>query len=166
MESSFFESLAAWSEIVGGVAFVIVAVILFRKLGLPLIANAETARNAELQNTEHRREQLRAEVSKARGLVEEADREALAIAERAGADARREAEAIVAGARADGARLVANAEGELERARNAARDHLRIELIEQALLRARSLAGERVNADVDARLVAKTVDDLASGRGA
>jgi hypothetical protein len=62
--------------------------------------------------------------------------------------------------------LVANARGELERGRIAGRDRLRIEFIEQALNRARELAAQQLSDAGNARLVAKTVDDLTIGTGA
>jgi F0F1-type ATP synthase membrane subunit b/b' len=92
-------------------------------------------------------------------------REAQAIALRAQADAQRLADTIVTDARREGTRLIQNAQGELERARIAARDQLRIEFIEKALLRARELAGTRVTDSINARLVTKTVDDLSAGKG-
>ena len=86
-----------------------------------------------------------------------------AIRDRGRADAERERERILEDARHEGARLVQNAHGELDRARIAARDQLRIELIEAALNRARAIARERIDEPVNARLVAKTVDELAGG---
>ena len=59
-----------------------------------------------------------------------------------------------------------NARGELDRGRIAGRDKLRIEFIEKALNRARELASQQLSHDGDARLVAKTVDDLTIGTGA
>ncbi len=61
--------------------------------------------------------------------------------------------------------MVRNAEGELERARLAARDRLRIELIEKALLagpRRRPPAGSTTRTNT--RLVNETVDDLSRGK--
>ena len=63
-------------------------------------------------------------------------------------------------------RLIQNARGELDRARIAGRDKLRVEFIEKALNRARELASAQVNDTVNARLVAKTVDELTLGKGA
>jgi F0F1-type ATP synthase membrane subunit b/b' len=120
----------------------------------------------DLVNTEHRREELRDEVAEARGEVESADRDALAILARAETDARHEHETIIADARREGLRLVHNARGELDRGRIAGRDKLRIEFIEKALNRARELAAQQLSDDSNARLVAKTVDDLTIGMGA
>jgi F0F1-type ATP synthase membrane subunit b/b' len=161
-----YETIAQYSEIIGGFAFLAVTIWLFRKFVLPAVRAGEISRNSDLVNTEHRRDQLRAEVAAARGEVEAADRDALAIAARAETDARNEQEAIVADARREGLRLLQNARGELDRGRIAGRDHLRIEFIEQALNRARELAGRQLSDESNARLVAKTVDDLTIGTGA
>lgn len=163
MDAQFYDQLARWSEVVGGVAFVIAAVLLFRRFGLPAVESAVAARNAELVNAERRREHLRSEVSTARAELEEATREGLLIRERGLADAQRERERILQEARQEGARLLLNARGELERGRIAARDHLRIDLIEKALGRARAIAAERLDLATNARLVARTVDELAGG---
>ena len=160
---AFYDQLARWSEVVGGIAFVVAAVILFRRFLLPAIEGAAAARNADLVNAERRREQLRNEVSAARAELEEATREGVLIRERGRADAQRERDRIIEEARHEGTRLLVNARGELERGRIAARDHLRIELIEKALGRARSIASERLDRETNARLVARTVDELAGG---
>jgi F0F1-type ATP synthase membrane subunit b/b' len=161
-----YEAIAQYSEVIGGFAFVIVAVWLFRKFVLPAVRSGEVSRNLDLVNAERRREALREDVAKARGEVEAADRDALAIASRAEDDARHEREAIVSDGRREATRLLQNAQGELERARLAARDRLRIDFIEAALKRARELAAHELSDAGNARLVTKTVDDLTAGKGA
>jgi F0F1-type ATP synthase membrane subunit b/b' len=158
-----FEELARWSEIVGGIAFFVVAFVLFRRFLLPAVVATQIAHNAELVNAERRREQLRADVSATRAQLEQAELEAVAIRERGQADAQREHDRIIAEARAEGTRLLVNARGELERGRIVARDHLRIELIERALSRARTIANERIDDALNRRLTARTVDELAEG---
>jgi F0F1-type ATP synthase membrane subunit b/b' len=161
-----YETIAQWSEIIGGFAFLFAAIALFHKFVLPAVRAGQVARNSDLVNTEHRREQLRDDVAEARGEVEAADRDALAIGARAEADARHERETIVAAARREGLRLIQNARGELDRGRIAGRDKLRIEFIEKALNRARELAAQQLTDAANAQLVAKTVDDLTIGTGA
>jgi F0F1-type ATP synthase membrane subunit b/b' len=161
-----YESIAQYSEIIGGFAFVVVSVWLFRKFVLPAVRAGEVARNLDLVNAERRREALRDEVAKARGEVEAADRDALAIAARAETDARHEHETILADGRREATRLLQNAQGELERARIAARDALRIEFIEKALNRARTLAANELSDAGNARLVGRTVDELTAGKDA
>jgi len=161
-----YEVIAQYSEIIGGFAFLVVTIALFRKFVLPAVRQGEIARNSDLVNTEHRRDQLRDEVARARGELEAAERDVLAIHARAETDARHEHEKIVADARREGLRLIQNARGELERGRIAGRDQLRIEFIEQALKRARELAAQEVNDAANARLVSKTVDEMTIGTGA
>ena len=45
-----YEAIAQYSEIIGGFAFVIVMVWLFRKFVLPAVRAGEVARNADLVN--------------------------------------------------------------------------------------------------------------------
>jgi len=159
-----YEVIAQWSEIIGGIAFIIVAVWLFRKYALPAVRSGEISRNADLENAERRRTELRTEVEAARAELDRATVEADAIASRAQGDAQRLRDTIVSEGRREGARLIVNAQGELERGRIAARDQLRIEFIEKALLRARELASAQIDDAMNARLVEKTVDDLTAGK--
>ena len=159
-----YDVIAQWSEIIGALAFVAVAVWLFRKYALPAVRAGEVARNADLVNAERRRDDLRTEVERAKAERETALRDAEGIAVRAQSDAQREYDTIVNDGRREGTRLLTSAEGELERGRIGARDQLRIEFIEKALLRARDLASTRMNDATDARLVNQTVDDLSTGK--
>ena len=159
-----YDVIAQWSEIIGALAFVAVAVWLFRKYALPAVRAGEVARNADLVNAERRRDDLRTEVENAKAERETALRDAEGIARRAQSDAQREYDTIVNDGRREGTRLLTSAEGELERGRIAARDQLRIEFIEKALLRARVLASTRMDDATDTRLVNQTVDDLSTGK--
>lgn len=158
-----YEVIAQYSEIIGGFAFIIVLIWLFRKFALPAVRAGEISRNSDLVNTEHRRDQLREEVAAARAEVEAADRDALAILARSETDARHEHDSIITDARREGLRLVQNARGELDRGRIAGREGLRIEFVEKALNRARELATQQLTPDADTRLVNKTVDELTAG---
>jgi F0F1-type ATP synthase membrane subunit b/b' len=162
---TFYEQLAQWSEIVGGFAFVGVAILLFLKYVLPAVQAAQSASNADLVNAEARRETLKGEAVKARAELEAADRDAQSIKERAAADAVRERDHLLAQAKDDGELAVANARNELGRARLAAQATLRAEFIEQALKLARAKANSRIDAATNARLVRTTVQTLL-GEGA
>jgi F-type H+-transporting ATPase subunit b len=162
--NGFFEAVALWSQVLGAVAFLIVVILLFRKYLIPAVEANEKARNAEIAEAEARRERVRAEAGAARSEVEGAQRDAAEIRARVDVVVKREQDQLVAEARADGERMVRNAEGELERARMAARDRLRIELIEKALLQARAQASGRVDERTNTRLVNETVDDLSRGK--
>jgi F0F1-type ATP synthase membrane subunit b/b' len=157
---SFYEQLAQWSEIVGGFAFIVVAVLLFGKYALPAVRAAQVQRNADLVNAEGRREALKADVVRARAELEDADRDAVAIKGRAGADAQREHDRLLAEAKAEGERVVANAEQELARARLLAQAQLRTEFIDRALQVARAEANSRIDGTTNARLIGATVKTL------
>ena len=165
MESNnaFFVQVALWSQVAGSVAFVVVLVLMFRKFLIPAVKANQDARNAQLAEAESRRTRIQTEAARARGEIEAADRDATEIRGRVEHAIERDRAHTLAEAASEGQRLVRNAEGELERARLAARDRLRIELIEKALAKARAEAPRRVNDALDKTLVEKTVGDLARG---
>jgi F-type H+-transporting ATPase subunit b len=167
MESNnaFFVQVALWSQVAGSVAFLIVLILLFRKYLIPAVQANQKARNAQLAEAEARRTRIQTEAAHARGEIEAADRDAVEIRSRIERVGKRDRAHAVDEAKAEGERLVRSAEGELERARIAARDRLRIELIEKALAKARAEAPRRVSDAVDKTLVETTVDDIARGRG-
>src|ERR1700737_2133058 len=137
---AFFVQVALWSQVAGSVSFLIVLILLFRKYLIPAVLANQAARNAQLAEAEARRTRMQTEAAKARGEIEAADRDAAEIRRRVEHATERDRAHVLDGANAEGPRLVRNAEGELERARLAARDRLRIELIEKALAKARALA--------------------------
>ena len=157
------ETLAQWSQIAGAVIFVILAVVLWNKYLSPAVKSYTASRNAELQQTEERRERLKREADEAVAAVAAAERDASEIRGRVDGEAGRDRAKALAEADAEAARIVRNAEGELERARLAARDRLRIEFIEKALARAREEAPRRISGAVDEKLVESTVADLTRG---
>ncbi len=161
---TFYDGLAQWSEIVGGFAFIVVAVVLFQKYVLPAVRGAQVARNADLVNAEARLETLKGDVARARGEVEAADRDAQATQRRGADDAARERNRLVADAEADGQRAVASAQNELARARLAAQAQLRSEFIGRALDLAREKAAARISPAVNTRLVGATVETLLGDR--
>jgi F0F1-type ATP synthase membrane subunit b/b' len=163
--NQFFEQIALWSQVAGAIAFLIVLVLLFRKFLIPAVEANQAARNAQLAEAETRRTRMQTEAAKARADIEAADRDAAEIRGRVARVIERDHAHALDEAHAEGERLVRNAEGELERARLAARDRLRIELVEKALLKARAQAYARVSDTVNQALVETTVADLTRGRG-
>ena len=159
----FFESVALWSQVAGAVAFLIVIVLLFRKLAAPALASYEAAKNAEIADAEAYRQKVHAQADAARAEVTAAEADAAGIRTRIAEDAERERAALLAEAKDEGERTVRSAEGELERSRASARDQLRIEFIEKALAKARVDAQARIDAPTNTRLVGATVDDLVKG---
>jgi len=159
-EAQKFEEIAKWSQIVCAIVFLLFLIWAIRKYIGPAIDAATKARNAELAAAEKHRDAVQAAVAVARGEVEAADRDALSIVSRAKSDAVREREDILAAAKADGERVVRNAEGELERARMAARASLREEFVRKALASARTAAAARVDATMNSQLVGTTIDSV------
>jgi F0F1-type ATP synthase membrane subunit b/b' len=161
--NQFFEQIALWSQVAGAVAFLVVLILMFRKYLIPAVEANQAARNAQLAEAEARRLRMQNEAAKARADIEAADRDAAEIRGRVERVANRDRTHALDEANAEGERLVRNAEGELERARLAARDRLRVELIEKALVKARAQAYARVSDTVNQALVEKTVADLTRG---
>ena len=159
------ETLAQFSQIGGAIVFVIAVVVIWNKYIAPAVKAYQAAKNAELADAEARREHIRADVAAARAEVERADEDCREILSRVDLVVHRERDKAIEEARADAERIVRNAEGELERARLAARDRLRIELIEKALAKARAEAPARVGDAANTRLVRVTVEDLVRGKG-
>ena len=157
------QMLAVYSQIAGAVIFVILLVWLYNKFMAPAIATYTANKNAEIREQEQRRERMRHDVGEAQGEVSRAEDDVREIRARAEVARTREREAALASAQAEAGRIVRNAEGELERARLAARDRLRIEFIEKALAQARTQAAQRIDDAANVKLVEATVNDLAQG---
>lgn len=156
MSDSFYESLAVWSQVVASILFIVALVVMWIKFLAPAVLAAQARKNAELLDSEHRRDEARARAEQAQTDIATADSDALAIKARAQSDAARLHEKIIADGLAEGTRLIVNAEGELERARFAAREQLRTELLEKALAIARESAS-RLDAGTNQRLVGDAV---------
>jgi len=163
MNDGFYEQLAAWSQVVASVLFIVVLVILWRKYLTPAIIKSQASKNAELAESEARRDAARAETDVAAAEIGGAEADARAIRARAEADAKRIRERILSDARAEGERLVRNADGELERGRTAARDRLRTELLEKAMQIARE-ASLHLDDATNHRLVGEAVDTAERGK--
>lgn len=162
---SFLEMLAMWSQIGGAVVFLICAVLIWNKWIGPGVRAYQDSKNAELAEAEAYRERMRHDVGEANAELARADEDAAEIHGRVDIVVKREHERALDEANHEADRMIRNAEGELERARLAARDRLRIEFIEKALAQARAQAPQRVGEELNHRLVVRTVDDLSRGRG-
>ena len=160
-----YEAIALWSQVVAAVLFAAIVIWGFHKFLTPAINAATAAKNEEIRSLERRRDQAQEAVARERAVVGDADNDAKLIRERIEHDAAREAEAIVADATHEADRLVRNAGGELDRARLAARDKLRVEMIEKALNLARRQAAARIDASSNEALVKRFIDELERGRG-
>jgi F-type H+-transporting ATPase subunit b len=158
------EQLAMWSQIVGAIVFIVVAVLIWNKYIAPGVKAYQAAKNAEVAEAEARRDQLRADVEAARATVAQAEADARMIRERMETAAQHDREKAIAEAHAEAQRVVRNAAGEHDRAALAARDRLRVEFIERALVQARLEAPQRVSDELNRKLVETTVADLTRGK--
>jgi F-type H+-transporting ATPase subunit b len=157
VSDSFYEAVAVWSQVVASVLFVIALIAIWMRFIAPAVAASQIRKNAELIASEKRRDDARAELEGAQNEIATADADARAIAQRADADAARLRDKLLAEARAEGERLLRGAAGELDRARAAARDELRSELLESAMQIARD-AAVRLDDGTNRRLVGDAVD--------
>jgi F0F1-type ATP synthase membrane subunit b/b' len=158
------ETLAQVSQIVGAIVFLIAIVLIWNKWIAPGVKAYQQAKNAELAEAEARRTQMRQDVEAARAEIARADDDCREIRARIDTVIDRDKRKTIEDAQHEAERIVRNAEGELERARLAARDRLRIEFIEKALAKARADAAARVTPATDRALVESTLNDLAGGR--
>ena len=124
---------------------------------------AQASTNKQLAENERHRDEAKASLDVLRSEIEGADRDAAAIRARSVEFASRERDAALAEARAAGERALRNAAGELDRARAAARENLRTELLEKALNLAKTDATARVDAGLNAKLVTDFVTSIAKG---
>lgn len=148
-----YGEIARWSVVASSIAFAVVLIWGFRKLGVPAIAKAQEAKNQEIAAAEARVQRMKAQVEGLQGQLASADSDAAAIRQRAEEQAQRERVAMLEEAKRSGERVVQNAEGELTRARAAARVALRNELVSSALELARKEASARIDESVNAQLV-------------
>lgn len=158
-----YAEIARWSIIASSIAFAIVVVWGFRKLGVPAIAASNAAKNEEIAQSERRLEAMKAKVAALQTDFASADADAAAIRARAQEQAKRENDAAVQEAKAGGERVLQNAQGELERSRTAARETLRHDLLEKALQAARTEAAKRADPALNARLLDRFIDSLHHG---
>ncbi|MEO6990962.1 MAG: ATP synthase F0 subunit B [Candidatus Baltobacteraceae bacterium] len=162
--SSYYESLAAWSQIAGAAVFVAGLVYVFVRFVIPAVRASEEHKNAELAEAERRRDDAKVDADRARAELEAATRDVAAIGERSDRDAVRERQRLLAEAQSEGERIVRNAEGELARGRYAARALLREELIAKAVGIARNAAATADDA-ADRRVVGQVMDTIERREG-
>jgi F0F1-type ATP synthase membrane subunit b/b' len=158
-----YEEIAKWSDIISAILFVVVLVYLWVKYIQPAVLAAQEKSNALIAEAERHRDEAKAALGVLQREVESAKHDAELIRQRAQEQAKREAAAMVADAKATGERALHNAQGELERARAAARQTVRVELAEKALDLARKQAGARVDGTVNTKLVQSFVAALERG---
>ncbi len=166
MAGGFYYDIAVFSQGFWSIVFLGFLVWLWRKYLTPALEQAKRAQNLQIEEARRHRDEAVAALDVLRADVERAHLDARAIVERMQSRAEHEREATIAQARDAGERTVRSAQGEPERARAAARERLRTELLEAALAAARSQAVARVDSTVSTRLIGDflvTVARQASG---
>ncbi|MFN2527777.1 MAG: hypothetical protein ABR584_03575 [Candidatus Baltobacteraceae bacterium] len=158
-----YGEIARWSVVASSIAFALVLIWGFRKLAVPAIAASNEAKNQEIAQTEKRLAGMKAQVEELKGNLASADSDASAIRARGEEQAEREREAALAEAKAAGERALRSAEGELERARIAAREQLRDEFASKALHSARTQAAQKASPVVNQQLVGRFIESIDHG---
>lgn len=158
-----YEEIAKWSDIISAILFLGVLVWLWMKYIAPAVMTAQANQNRLLAEAERHRDEAKAALELLRQEINGAKHDAQLIEQRASDQANHEAEVTIAEANEAGERTLRNAQGELGRARAAAREQLREELAAKALDLARSEAESRVDGSVNARLVDAFVASLEHG---
>ncbi len=159
-----YQAIAEWSQVVSSLLFMGVLVWLWIKFIQPAVLAAQVAQNAKIAETERHRDEAKAALESLQHEIEAAQNDALAIKGRVAAQIAGEREAVLREAREAGERALRDAQAELPRARAAARDQLRDELIEKALTEAREIASRRVDASADRKLAGSFVGLLERSR--
>ncbi len=152
-DPQLYVHIALWSQVVAAVLFICFLVWIWVKYLQPAILAAQERQNKQIAEAERHRDEAKAMLDLLRTQITGAEHDAEAIKQRAVAQAKREYDASVAEATEAGERALANAKGELGRARVSARDNLRHEILDRALLQAHQDAERRVDAQTNARLV-------------
>jgi F-type H+-transporting ATPase subunit b len=155
-----YEAIAQWSQIVSAIAFLGALVWIWNKFIQPAVMKAAEAQNERIKEAERHRDAAKARLDSVQGEIAAAQRDAATMKERAQAQGKREHDLIVNEAREAGERQYRNAQGELDRARVAARERLRGELADKALHLATEDASKRVDQRVNAVLVSEFVSEL------
>jgi F0F1-type ATP synthase membrane subunit b/b' len=159
-----YELIAEYSQIASAILFVVAMVWIWIKFIQPAVLSAQENANAQIAEAERHRDEAKAILDSLQGEVAAAQRDAEAIKQRSTLQAQTEREAIVRESREAGERAVRSAQGELQRARAAARERLRDELLDQALELARNQAAQRVDERVNAQLVGSFLTSIEGGK--
>jgi F-type H+-transporting ATPase subunit b len=158
-----YDAIAFWSQIAGFVLFALALVWAWNKFLTPALATSAKASNERVALAERHREEMHAAVESLRRAIDGARLDAQAMVARVKERAQHERDAILAEAKDAGDRSVRNAEGELARARMAAREQLREALATKALEIARTSANMRIDTTTNAHLVQEFIEQVSRG---
>jgi F-type H+-transporting ATPase subunit b len=159
-ESQLYLQIAIWSQVASSIVFIGALVFAWFRWLLPVFMTAQERSNRQIAEAERHRDEVKGALEALRREIESARHDAGLIEQRASEHAEHERQALLAEATDAGERALADAGRELERARAAARQQLRDELLDRALGLARRDAIARVDAALDTRVVDRFVDSL------
>lgn len=152
--------IATWSQVVSAIFFIGVMVYIWMRFLQPMVLAGQERSNEAIAEAERHRDQAKAALEALKGEIEGAHRDAELIRARAERQADGERAAMLAETEQEGGRAVRNAEGELARARDAARVRLRGEILKRALERARDQAEQRIDTAANGRIVERFLATL------
>jgi F0F1-type ATP synthase membrane subunit b/b' len=158
--------VAIWSQVISSVVFLAALVYMWSRWILPVVMTAQDRSNRQIAEAERHRDEAKTALQTLREDIEGARHDAKLMEQRVGERADHEREALLQETTEAGERALAEAGLELERARAAAGQRLRDDLLEGALRLARQQAAQRVDAALDARLVdrfAGSLEGIAGG---
>lgn len=159
-EAQLYVNIAIWSQVASSIVFIATLVYMWFRWLLPTFMAAQERSNRQIAEAERHRDEAKAALDTLRQEIQTAHHDADLIAQRVGERADHERQAVLQEATEAGERALADAGRELERARAAARQRLRDELVEKALGVARADAARRIDPAAQERLVEKFAGSL------
>jgi len=159
-DAQFYLKLALWSQIVSSIVFIAALIFMWVRWIMPVVMAAQERSNRQIADAERHRDEVKGALEALRAEIETARHDAQLIEGRARLRAQHERELLLREAADAGERALTDASRELERARAAARQRLRDEILGRALDLARDEAKARVGPDVDAAFVERFAASL------
>lgn len=163
MNDKLYLEIAVWSQVASSVIFIAVLAYMWKRFAMPVLMAAQERSNQQIAEAERHRDEVKGALGALHDEILSAGRDAELIAQRADQHAVREREAMIEEAKEAGERTLRDAHGELDRARAAARQRLRDDLLERALQVARDEAAQRTGPSLDERLIAGFAGTLQEG---
>lgn len=158
--NDLYISIAIWSQVISSVVFLAALVYMWSRWILPVVMTAQDRSNRQIAEAERHRDEAKAALQTLREDIEGARHDAKLMEQRVSERADHEREALLQETTEAGERALADASRELGRARAAAQQRLRGQLVEAALRLAHADAATRVGPSVDARLFDRILGSL------
>jgi F0F1-type ATP synthase membrane subunit b/b' len=159
-ETGLYLQIAIWSQVISSIVFIAALVILWVRWLQPVFLAAQERSNRQISEAERHRSEAKAALDLLREEIQTAHYDAQLIERRSTDRVEHERQAMLAEATEAGERALKDAGRELERARAAARQRLRGELLQAALQLARRDAARLTSAALDNRLVDRFIGSL------